>query len=95
MKVSKEELLHIAELSNLKIDESEVDSYLKNLQDILDFAETIDKANVDGVETSANVNKNGNVFRKDEVVQFDNVDGLLDGAPEKSNNMYKIPQVIQ
>ena len=95
MKVSKEELLHIAELSNLKIDESEVDSYLKNLQDILDFAETIDKANVDGVETSANVNKNGNVFRKDEVVQFDNVEGLLDGAPEKANNMYKIPQVIQ
>ena len=38
MKISKEELLHIVELSNLKISDDEVDRYLKNLEDIVEFA---------------------------------------------------------
>ena len=41
MKVSKEELLHIANLSMLEIKEDEIDNYLLNLQDILNFANTI------------------------------------------------------
>ena len=41
MKVSKEELLHIANLADLKIKDDEIDNYLSNLQDILNFAEIV------------------------------------------------------
>ena len=41
MKVSKEELLHIANLADLKIKDDEIDNYLANLQDILNFAEIV------------------------------------------------------
>ena len=40
MKISKEELLHIAKLSDLEIKENEIDEYLKNLEDILNYTET-------------------------------------------------------
>ena len=46
MNVSKEELLHIADLSDLIIEENEVGEYLKNLQEILEFANTINSVNV-------------------------------------------------
>ena len=95
MKVSKEELLHIANLADLNLKENEVDNYLANLQDILNFAEVVNKAPSDGLEGTTLSNENTNVFRKDEVKTFENHEGLLENAPEKERGMFKIPKVIQ
>lgn len=94
MKVSKEELLHIADLANLNIKEDEVDNYLENLQDILNFAEVINNASTEGLEETIGANENCNVFRKDEIKEFDNKEGIMNNAPEKERNMYKIPKVL-
>lgn len=95
MKVSKEELLHIANLADLNLKENEIDNYLANLQDILNFAEVVNKAPSDGLEETTLSNENTNVFRKDEVKTFENHEGLLENAPEKERGMFKIPKVIQ
>lgn len=95
MKVSKEELLHIANLADLNLKENEVDNYLANLQDILNFAEVVNRAPSDGLEETTLSNENTNVFRKDEVKTFENHEGLLENAPEKERGMFKIPKVIQ
>ncbi len=95
MKVSKEELLHIAKLANLELKEEETEDYLKNLQEILNFAEVVNKAPIDGLEETIGVNENCNVFRKDEVKVFENHEGLLKNAPEKEREMFKIPKVMQ
>ena len=47
MQVSREQLLHIADLSELILDDNEVDNYLANLQDILNYAEIVNNVNVD------------------------------------------------
>lgn len=93
MKVSKEELLHIANLANLNLKDDEVDNYLENLDEILNFADVINSANVEEKETIAS-NENTNVFRKDEINIFENQEGLLENAAEKELNMFKIPKVI-
>ena len=95
MKVSKEELLHIANLADLKIKDDEIDNYLANLQDILNFAEIVNKAPIDDLQETIGANENSNVFRKDEVKQFENMEALLQNAPEKEENMFKTPKVIQ
>ena len=64
MKVSEEELLHIVKLADLKLKEEEIDSYLANLEDILEFAEVINKANVESLGETIGANENYNVFRK-------------------------------
>ena len=94
MEVSKEELLHIAELSNIKLQEEEIPEYLKNLQDILDFANIVNKAPVDGLDTSVGTIDNYNVFRKDEIKVFEDNKALLQNAPEEEDNMFRIPKVI-
>jgi len=93
--VSKEELLHIAKLANLNLREEEVEQYLLNLQDILNFANVVNNANVDGLDVTIGANENCNVFRKDEVKTFEDNNALLRNAPEKERNMFKIPKVIQ
>lgn len=95
MKVSKEEILHIAKLANLNLKEEEIDTYLLHLQDILNFANIVNNASVEGLKETIGANKNYNVFRKDEIINFEDNELLLENAPEKERNMFKIPKVIQ
>lgn len=94
MKVSKEEILHIAKLANLNIEENEIEHYILNLQDILNFANIVNNAPLDGVEETIGALELSNVFRKDEVVEYKDKEGLLQNAPDKEDNMFKIPKVI-
>ena len=94
MKISKEELLHIAKLSDLEIKENEIDEYLKNLEDILNYTETIDKIDVSKLDETIGATDDYNVFRKDEVKQFDNIDQMMENGPEVDRNMFKIPKVL-
>lgn len=95
MKISKEELLKIVDLSDLKIREDEVEKYLKNLEDILNFTEVLDKAQIKDLDIAISSNEVSNVFRKDEIVPFDNMEGALQNAEELEQNMIKVPKVIQ
>ncbi len=94
MKISKEELLHIAKLSDLEIKENEIEKYLKNLEDILNYTETIDKIDVSKLDETIGATEEFNVFRKDEVKQFDNIDQMMENGPEVDRNMFKIPKVL-
>ena len=92
--VSREELLHIAKLANLNIKEEELDGYLSNLQDILNFANVVNNADTEGLGETIGENDKFNVFRKDEVKVFEDNEALLMNAKEKERNMFKIPKVI-
>ena len=55
MKVSREELLHIANLASLNLKEDEVDTYLLHLQDILSYANIVSKAPTEGLSEAVGV----------------------------------------
>ena len=80
MKVSREELLHIANLASLNLKEDEVDTYLLHLQDILSYANIVSKAPTEGLS---------------EAIGVEDKEALMANAPEKERNMFKIPKVIQ
>ena len=94
MEVSKEEILHIAKLARLKLKDEEIPDYIRNLEDILNFANVVNKAPIDGLDTSIGAIDNFNVFRKDEIKVFEDNRALLENAPEQEDNMFKIPKVI-
>lgn len=94
MKVSKEEILHIANLAQLEIEENEIEDYMLNLQEILNFANIVNNAPVEKLDITIGANEAKNVFRKDEVKQFDNIEGLLQNAPIQEQHMFKIPKVL-
>lgn len=94
MQVSKEEILHIANLAQLEIEENEIEKYLLNLQDILNFANIVNTAPVEGLDITIGANEAKNVFRKDEIKVFEDVDSLLQNAPTQEQHMFKIPKVI-
>ena len=94
MQVSKEEILHIANLAQLELKENEVEKYKENLQDILNFANIVNNAPTDGIEVTIAANEAQNEFRKDKVKVFQDTDSLLENAPEQDRHMFKIPKVL-
>lgn len=94
MEISREEIIHIAKLANLKLTEEEIEKTIYNMKDILNFANTVNNVNTDNVDESIGATKNYNVFRKDEIKEFGDRDILLSNAPEQEEGMFKIPKVI-
>lgn len=94
MEISKEEILHIAKLASLKIKEEEIEEYRKNLQDILNFAKTINSVDTDNLEETNGATANVNFLREDEIKEFEDKEQLMQNAPEQENNMFKIPKVL-
>lgn len=83
--VTKEEIMDIALLSKLHIDDDEIDNLTKEMMNIIKFADTIN--GYDGeVEEFDNINNLSNVFREDVVGEsflqseiLKNVDGGENG----------------
>ena len=94
MQIEDKDVLHIAKLARLKLADNELESYKKNLQEILDFADTINHVNTDDIGVTIGINENYNVFRKDEIVQDSDKDELLANAPSQDEGMFRIPKVI-
>lgn len=94
MQVSKEEIIHIAKLANINLKQEEVDTYLGNLEEILNYANIVNKAPIDGLSETIGVNEAYNIFRKDEIRESLPREELLQNAPEKQEGMFKIPKVI-
>ena len=93
-KVSKEEIKHIANLARLELNEDEIDNYIENLQDILNFAEVVNNAPVKDLDITIGTNEAKNVFRKDEIKVFEDNEALFANAKDKERNMFKIPKVV-
>ena len=94
MKISKEEILHIANLAQLTLEDNEVEKYMENLQDILNFANIVNNAPVEGLDVTIGANEEKNIFREDKGKIFEDTSSLLQNAPEQDRNMFKIPKVL-
>jgi len=94
MRVSKEEIEHIAKLANLNLSEAEVEKYAKDMDSIIDFMNVLNNENTKGVEISKSILENYNIFRKDKIEEFENPELLLQNSIDSKDGMFKLPKVI-
>ena len=92
--ISKDEVIHIAKLADLNLSDEEIERYTNDMEEILEFAKTINNVNTDNVGEMIASNNKANAFRKDEVINFGNRDALLNNAPSQDEGMFRIPKVI-
>ena len=93
MKISREEIIHIAKLANLNLTDAEIDKYTNDMEDILNFANIVNDVNTDGVDEAIGTDSH-NVFRKDEIGESVDRETLLQNAPSQDEGMFRIPKVI-
>ena len=94
MTISKEEIMHIANLADLNLTDKEIEGYAKDMNEILEFANTLNSVDTTEAKETIGTNSKYNVFRKDEVKNFENREKLLQNAPSSEDGMFHIPKVI-
>lgn len=93
--ITRDDVLYLAQLSNLELDESEIDGLIKDLGNILDYINQLDSLDTEGVEPTYQVTGLSNVWRDDEVINYGVTrEELLARAPESVNDQVKVPKVL-
>lgn len=94
MAVTKKDVVHIAELARLKFDETELESYTEQLNQILTYVEKLNELDTENVEPLSHPVEGNNVFRDDELKPCTPREEALKNAPEKDEEFFKVPKVI-
>ena len=95
MNIKREDILHLAELSNFTLSEEEIKSLGGDLQNIIKYISQLDELDVSGVEPTYQVFEMENVWRDDEVVpQEADREQLLALTVESKDNQIKVPKVL-
>lgn len=89
-KISKEEVLKIAQISHIELTEEEIPHLIEQLNEVLTYAERVTEVAAKIAEPSI---KNVNVFREDVVVPAD-VEPVLAQAPEREGDYFVVPAIL-
>ena len=94
MALTKEEVLHVAELARLSLNPEEVDHLTRQLNDILAYVEKLQELDTIGVPPMAHVLPVFNVFREDEETPCLSREEALANAPAQEEGTFVVPSVI-
>jgi len=95
MKVTKEVILHIAELAKLEVTDEECGKLTGEMQSIVDFADQLNKIDTDQIDSMEHITRNVNVLRDDVIKPSFDRDEMLKNAPQKYAGCYKVPKIVE
>jgi aspartyl-tRNA(Asn)/glutamyl-tRNA(Gln) amidotransferase subunit C len=86
---------HLAQLSSLQLDDTEIESLRGDLENILSYIEQLSELDTSGVEPTYQVTDLENVWRDDIVDDYGvSREELLALAPSAEQNQIKVPKVL-
>lgn len=92
--ISKDEILHVAELANLKFKDDEVDGFVSQLDEIVTMASNLSTVDTDNIEPTYHLGDTTTVFRADKGVRTQTREQLLENVPEVQDNLIKVPSIV-
>ena len=95
MKISKKEVLDTAELARLEFKESELEKFTEQLGNILEYIEDLNELDTEGIEPTSHGVEFPTPLREDKVVQLITTDEVLRNAPEREEDFFVVPKVIE
>lgn len=94
-RITKEQVKHVANLARLSITEEETETFTKQLDAIITFAEQLNELDTEGIEPTTHVLNIRNVVREDEVRPSLQTEEALKNAPDQQDGQVKVPSVLE
>ncbi|AAL98359.1 TPA: Asp-tRNA(Asn)/Glu-tRNA(Gln) amidotransferase subunit GatC [Streptococcus pyogenes] len=94
MKISEEEVRHVAKLSKLSFSESETTAFATTLSKIVDMVELLNEVDTEGVAITTTMADKKNVMRQDVAEEGTDRALLFKNVPEKENHFIKVPAIL-
>lgn len=94
-KLSKEDVLKLARLARLRLSDSEVEKFQKELTAIISYVEQLDSVDTQGIEPTYQITGLTNVTRADDEVNYGvTQEELLSNLPNRDGNYIKVRRMI-
>ena len=99
MKITREEVVRVAELAYLDLSEDELEKYRRQIDEILDYIGKLNELDTSGVEPMAQVLADDQAadatMREDLVVPSAVAEDVLRQAPDPEPPYFRVPKVIE
>ena len=95
MSIDKDTVKHIAKLARISLDEKKINSLSKDLSSIMEFIGKLNELNTEKTVPLTSIINASLRSRKDEVSNEKIRDQILKNSPEKNEEFFVVPKVIE
>lgn len=92
--ISDETIDYVSILAKLDLSAEEKEQAKKDMGSMLDYIDKLNELDTTGVEPMSHVFPVQNVFREDVVTNGDESKAVLQNAPGRKSNMFKVPSTL-
>jgi aspartyl-tRNA(Asn)/glutamyl-tRNA(Gln) amidotransferase subunit C len=95
MKISREEVEHVARLARLALNDTELDTLTDQMDAILGYVDQLSRLDTEGILPTAHAVPMENAFREDAVQPSLGTEKALGNAPDADAGCFRVPKVIE
>ena len=94
MKITKDEVLYVADLARLDLDLASIEKFSEQIGKVLEYVDKLNVVDTEGVRPTSHAISLTNAFREDEPREHLAREQALANAPEKEEGQFVVPKVI-
>ncbi|WP_320666444.1 Asp-tRNA(Asn)/Glu-tRNA(Gln) amidotransferase subunit GatC [Prochlorococcus sp. MIT 1307] len=93
-KITSEDVLKVAKLARLEIPDDQIEIYTSQLEKILGYVAQLEEVETKDVSPTTRAVEVVNVVREDVVIESTIKEDLLDQAPQREGNFFRVPKIL-
>ena len=94
MKITKNEVLYVADLARLDLDAAAIEKFAGQIGEILEYVDKLNEVNTNGVRPTSHAISLTNAFREDRLSEHLDREKALANAPQKEDGNFIVPKVV-
>jgi len=95
MKINQQDVEHVARLARLSLNPDDLKTMTGQMDAILGYVDKLNELDTSGIEPMAHAVPMSNAFREDEITEPIGVEQALQNAPQRNDNYFKVPKIIE
>ena len=84
----------VANLARLQLSEAEEQQFAGQLSNILEYVQQLDELDTEDVPPTTRAIEVSNITRQDELQTFEAREDILESAPEREEDFFKVPKIL-
>jgi aspartyl-tRNA(Asn)/glutamyl-tRNA(Gln) amidotransferase subunit C len=92
--IDLDQVRKVAHLARLDLTEAEEQQFTEQLNSILGYVEQLSELDTEGIAPTTRAIEVSNITRKDELHPFEDREAMLECAPDREDDFFKVPKIL-
>ena len=95
IRITRDQVSKVAELARLKLNNEQLDNHARQIEKILEYVNQLEKIDTTNVPCTTRAIEVINIVREDNKQKFENREEILNLAPSREEDFFKVPKIIK